>query len=170
MALFSELKRRNVLRMAVLYVAAAWLLLQVVGVLIDLDAVPVSVGPISLKVLLIGFPIALLVSWYVEITPEGLKLEKDVERGEPITHITGRRIDFIVIAILAAALVVFAIDKWWVATDRPSLAVLPCLNLGDDAEAEAFVMGLHEDLLTNTAKRLPKFFINVIPVSKHFSG
>jgi TolB-like protein/Tfp pilus assembly protein PilF len=151
MALFSELKRRNVLRMAVLYVAAAWLLLQVVGVLIDLDAVPVSVGAISLKVLFIGFPIALAISWYFEITPEGIKRERHVERAESITHLTGRRMDFIVIAILVAALGMFAFDKWWIVTDRPSLAVLPCLNLGDDAAADTFVMGLHEDLLTNTA-------------------
>ena len=59
--------------------------------------------------------------------------------------------DFIVIAILVAALGVFAFDRWWIATDRPSLAILPCLNLGKDAAAESFVMGLHEDLLTNTA-------------------
>jgi TolB-like protein/tetratricopeptide (TPR) repeat protein len=151
MALFSELKRRNVLRMAVLYVAAAWLLLQVVGVLIDLDVAPVSIGPVTFKILAIGLPIALMISWYFEITPEGIKRERDVERAESITRLTGRRMDFIVIAILVAALGVFAFDKWWIATDRPSLAILPCLNLGKDAAAESFVMGLHEDLLTNTA-------------------
>ena len=151
MALFSELKRRNVLRMAVLYVAAAWLLLQVVGVLIDLDVAPVSIGPVTFKIFAIGLPIALMISWYFEITPEGIKRERDVERAESITRLTGRRMDFIVIAILVAALGVFAFDKWWIATDRPSLAILPCLNLGKDAAAESFVMGLHEDLLTNTA-------------------
>ena len=94
MALFSELKRRNVLRMVVLYVAAAWLLLQVVGVLIDLDVAPVSIGPVTFKILVVGFPIALMISWYFEITPEGIKREREVERAESITHLTGRRMDF----------------------------------------------------------------------------
>ena len=108
MALFSELKRRNVLRMAVLYVVAAWLIMQVAEVLIGLGVAPDSIGPATFKVLLIGFPIALAISWYYEITPEGLKLEKNVDRGESITHVTGRRMDFIVIALLSAALLLFA--------------------------------------------------------------
>ena len=62
MNLFSELKRRNVFRMAVLYVVAGWLIMQVVGVLIDLGNLPEWVGPIILPLLVIGFPIALVLS------------------------------------------------------------------------------------------------------------
>ena len=108
MRLVSELRRRNVLRMVVLYVVAAWLIMQVAGVLMDLGALPGATGPWVLGALVIGFPIALVFSWLFEITPEGLALEKDVPEGTSITHITGRRMDFIVIAVLSAGLILFA--------------------------------------------------------------
>jgi hypothetical protein len=106
--LISELRRRNVFRMAVLYAVTAWLVMQVAGVLIDLGALPPATGPWVLVVLVIGFPIALAVSWFFEVTPEGVALEKDVPEGELVTRATGRRMDFIVIAILAAGLILFA--------------------------------------------------------------
>jgi len=96
--LVSELKRRNVFRMAVLYVISAWLVMQVAEVIIGLAGLPDWSGKLVLAVLAIGFPIALIFSWFYEITPEGLALEKDVPEGASITHATGRRMDFIVIA------------------------------------------------------------------------
>ena len=126
MKLLSELKRRNVLRMAVLYVVAAWLVMQVAEVLIGLGALPESTGQWILVLLAIGFPIALIFSWFFEITPEGLSLEKDVAEGQSITRATGRRMDFVIIAVLSAGLLVFAYDKWW--PNEPlerSIAVLP---------------------------------------------
>jgi TolB-like protein/Tfp pilus assembly protein PilF len=151
MALFAELKRRKVLRMAVLFLAAAWLILQVAGVLIDLNVAPVSIGPLTFRILAIGFPIALLLEWFFEFTRDGIKRQSEVDRVESPDRLDGRMVDFVIIAILTAALGVFAFDRWWIASDRPSLAILPCMNLGNDAAAESFVMGLHEDLLTNTA-------------------
>ena len=88
MRLFSELKRRNVLRMAVLYVVAAWLIMQVADAIIGLANLPEWIGPTILTVLAIGFPIALVFSWFYELTPEGLALEKDTAPGESITHAT----------------------------------------------------------------------------------
>ena len=114
MGLILELRRRNVLRMAVLYVVAAWLIMQVAGVLIDLGNLPDSIGPIIFPLLVIGFPIALIFSWFYEITPDGISLEKDVDRADSITRVTGRRLDFIVIALLGAAVILFAYDKWWI--------------------------------------------------------
>ena len=93
MRLISELKRRNVFRMAVLYAVTAWLVMQIAGVLIDLGALPPTTGPWVLVVLVIGFPIALVVSWFFEVTPEGVGLEKDVPEGESTTHATSRRMD-----------------------------------------------------------------------------
>ena len=116
MALVSELRRRNVFRMAALYVVAAWLIMQVAEVVMGLANLPNWVGPAVLAVLAIGFPIAVIFSWVYEITPEGLALEKEVKREESITHITGRRLDFLVISLLAAALAVFAIHTWWPST------------------------------------------------------
>ena len=113
MRLVSELGRRNVFRMALLYLGAAWLIMQVVDLLIDRGPLPDSIGPITLIVLAIGFPIALIISWFYELTPEGVSLDTDEEPAESATGFTGRRVDFVIIAVLAAALVVFAYDKWW---------------------------------------------------------
>ena len=110
MSLIKELKRRNVFRMAVLYAIAAWVIMQAADVLKDPANLPDWVGPTILGLLAVGFPIFLIFSWFYEVTPEGISLEKHVDREESITHITGRRLDFIVISLLAAAVILFAYD------------------------------------------------------------
>ncbi len=149
MGLLSELKRRNVFRMAALYLVAAWLIMQVAEVVIDLAVLPDWIGQVVLALLAIGFPIALVFSWFYELTPEGLSLEINVKPGESITHITGRRMDFIVIALLCAAVIVFAYDKWWM-TGEPiaSLAVLPLKNVSAATEQAHFAEGMTEALTT----------------------
>jgi TolB-like protein len=148
MGLISELRRRNVFRMAVLYVLAAWLVMQVAEVVIGLANLPEWIGPTLLAVLAVGFPIALVISWFYELTPEGLALEKDVPEGQSITHVTGRRMDFIVIAVLAAGLILLAGDKWWPRGPiELSIAVLPLQNLSSDPEQEYFADGLSEEIL-----------------------
>jgi TolB-like protein len=151
--LISELKRRNVFRMAVLYVVAAWLVMQVAEVVIGLANLPDWIGPTLLSVLAIGFPIALVISWFYEITPEGLALEKDVPEGASITRATGRRMDFIVIAVLAAGLILFAGDKWWPREPLElSIAVLPFDNMSADPDQEYFSDGISEEILNLLAQ------------------
>lgn len=153
MGLVSELRRRNVLRMAVLYVVAAWLIMQVAEVVIVLAGLPAWLGPLVLAVLAIGFPITLVFSWFYEITPEGLALEKDVMPGDSISHITGRRVDFIVIALLTAALIVFSVHTWWPSAPMDkSIAVLAFDNMSGDPEQEYFSDGISEELLNTLAK------------------
>ena len=101
--MFSEIKRRNVHRMAVLYGVTTWLIMQAAEVVMTLAVLPDWTGRLTLLLLALGFPVALVLSWFYELTPEGLILEKDVETGESITHVTGRRLDFVVIALLCAA-------------------------------------------------------------------
>jgi len=147
MNLVSELKRRNVHRMVVLYVVAAWLIMQVAEVIIGLANLPHWIGPTILGVLAVGFPIALLFSWFYELTPEGISLDKDTDPGESIGHVTGRRLDLIVISLLCAAVILFAYDKWWVsAPPIASIAVLPLDNLSGDPEQEYFTDGMTEAL------------------------
>ncbi len=148
MRLFSELKRRNVLRMVVLYVIAAWLIVQVAEVMMSLAGLPVWAGRTILIVLAVGFPIAVAFSWFYELTSEGVKLEKDIDPAESITHVTGRRLDFIVISLLCAGLIPFAYDKWWIGPPpEKSIAALPFQNMSADPEQEYFSDGLSDTLI-----------------------
>jgi TolB-like protein/Tfp pilus assembly protein PilF len=167
MGLVSELRRRNVLRMAVLYAVAAWLIMQVAEVVIDLANLPEWIGPTILGLLAVGFPIALIFSWFYELTPEGISLEKDVEAAESIAHTTGRRIDFIVISLLCAGLILFAYDKWWIGPPpEKSIAVLAFENMSGDPDHEYFSDGLSEEIL-NLLAQLPE--LTVISRSSAFS-
>jgi TolB-like protein len=167
MSLVSELRRRNVLRMAVLYALAAWLVLQVAEVLIDLAKLPDWIGTTTLALLAVGFPIALIFSWFFELTPEGISLEKDVDPQESITHVTGRRLDFIVISLLCAGLILFAYDKWWIGPPpEQSIAVLPFQNMSGDPEQEYFSDGISEELLNILAQIKP---LKVIARTSSFS-
>ena len=167
MGLVSELRRRNVLRMVVLYVVAAWLIMQVAEVIIGLANLPEWVGPTILALLAVGFPIALVFSWFYELTSEGISLEKDVEPGESITHVTGRRIDFLVISLLCAAVILFAYDKWWIGPPpEKSIAVLAFENMSGDPDQEYFSDGISEEIL-NLLAQIPE--MSVISRSSAFS-
>jgi len=153
MGLVSELRRRNVLRMVVLYAVATWLVMQVAEVVIALANLPDWIGPAILGLLAVGFPIALTFSWFYEITPEGISLERDVDPAESITHVTGRRLDFIVISLLCAAVILFAYDKWWMSEPpEKSIAVLPFVNMSGDLAQEYFSDGMSEELLHRLAQ------------------
>ncbi len=153
MKFVSELRRRNVFRMAALYAVAAWLIVQVAGVLIDLAKLPDWIGTTTLLVLSIGFPISLIFSWFFQITPEGIGLETDSEPDVTTTHLTARRLDILVISLLCSAIILFAYDKWG-KSDPPdrTIAVLPFISLSDDPEQEYFADGLSEELLNLLAK------------------
>ena len=160
MGLVAELKRRNVFRMAVLYVLAAWVVMQVAGVLMDLGALPSRIGPWILVVLAIGLPIALVFSWFYELTPEGLALEKDVSEGASITHVTGRRMDLIVISLLSAAVLLFAWHTWWPSAPMDkSVAVLPFEDMSESQDQGWFADGLAEEVL-NTLVRTPDVMVS----------
>jgi hypothetical protein len=112
MSVYGELKRRNVFRVGIAYAITAWLLLQVIDVVAPMLGVPEWVPKSILLLLGVGFPIALLFAWAFEMTPEGLKFERDVDRSQSITHSTGRKLNFVTIAILSVALILFALDKF----------------------------------------------------------
>ena len=112
MSFVRELKRRNVFRVGIAYVIAAWLIAQVTELALDNFGTPDWVIKTVLFLLVIGFPLALLLAWAFELTPEGLKKEKDVVRSESVTHITGRKLDFAIITVLLLALAYFAYDKF----------------------------------------------------------
>jgi TolB-like protein/Tfp pilus assembly protein PilF len=112
MSFFEELKRRNVFRVAIAYAVTAWLLAQIADVAFDTFGTPEWVGKTVLFLLLLGFPIAVFFAWAFELTPEGIKKEKDVDRSESITHQTGRKMNFLITTVLAAAVAFLLFDKF----------------------------------------------------------
>jgi len=156
--------------MAVLYAVAAWLIVQVADVLIDLAKLPDWIGTTILWLLAVGFPIALIFSWFYELTPEGISLEKDVAAAESIKYVTGRRMDFIVISLLCAGLILFAYDKWWIGPPpEKSIAVLAFENMSGDPEQEYFSDGISEELL-NVLAKLPGLRVAARTSSFQFKG
>ncbi|MEJ2514784.1 MAG: hypothetical protein P8102_06100 [Gammaproteobacteria bacterium] len=111
MSLWGELKRRNVIRMAVLYVVAAWLLLQVADVGMSVLELPDWTGKLVFFLLALGFPLVLIFSWIYELTPEGIKRESLVDRSQSATGQTGRRLNILTSALAALALLALAADR-----------------------------------------------------------
>jgi TolB-like protein/Flp pilus assembly protein TadD len=146
--LMSELKRRNVLRMAALYLVSSWLIMQVAEVFIGLANLPEWLGPAVLGLLALGFPIALVLAWFYEVTPSGISLDSELDSQALADQASGRGIDFFVIALLSAAVMLFAWDKWWL---RPppelSMAVLPFENINAEPGKEFFSDGISGELL-----------------------
>lgn len=179
MSFIDELKRRNVLRIALAYTIVAWLIAQVTELAFDSFGTPDWVIKTVLFLLIIGFPLALLFAWAFEFTPDGLKREKDVNRSESITPQTGRKLDYSIIAALVLALGYFAADKflldptWNVeelqTTANRSIAVLPFVNMSSDPEQEYFSDGIAEELL-NLLSKIPGLQVSARSSSFQFKG
>jgi TolB-like protein/Tfp pilus assembly protein PilF len=182
LSLFNELKRRNVLRVGAAYVVVAWLLIQVVETIFPLFDFDDGPARIVVIVLAIGFVPALVFAWAFELTPEGLKKEKDVNRNQSITPHTGKKLDRMIMVVLVLALGYFAVDKFVLSPQREavleqqkveevaaarqegrsqalvdsygdqSIAVLPFVNMSSDEEQEYFSDGISEELLNLLAK------------------
>jgi adenylate cyclase len=114
----AELKRRNVIRMAGLYLVGAWLITQVAGTLLPVFEAPAWVMKTLVGLLAIGFAAALVFAWVFELTPEGIKRDAEVKPEESIAPQTARRMDRAIIAVLSIALVYFALDKFALAPQR----------------------------------------------------
>ena len=170
-AVWGELKRRNVVRVAVAYAIVAWLLLQVADVVLNNTEAPNWVFQAILLLLVIGFPLALILAWAFELTPEGLKKEKEVDRAVSITQHIGRKLDFIIIGVLTVAVAIFALDKFvWTESVAPkTIAVLPFVNMSDDSEQEYFSDGLSEELL-NLLAQIPELRVTSRTSAFSFKG
>ena len=103
MSFFTELKRRNVFRVGIAYLVVTWLIMQVADVVINNIGAPGWVFQVILLILGIGFPVALIFAWAFELTPDGIKKEKDVDRSQSVRKETGRKLNYATIGILALA-------------------------------------------------------------------
>lgn len=155
---FAELKRRNVLRAAAFYAAAGWLLVQIATQVFPFFEVPNGAVRAVVLAVALGFPFVLLFSWFYELTPEGLRRERDVDHSRPVARRAARRFDRLIIIALALAVL-------WLIADRllprrgtdakqaeKSIAVLPFANLSDDKANAYFADGIQDEILTRLAK------------------
>lgn len=150
--LFNELKRRNVVRVGIAYILVAWLLAQVAELALDSFDAPGWVIKSVLLLLALGLPVALFFAWAFELTPEGLKKEKDVDRSQSITPKTGRKLNTLIIGVLIVAVGMLLADKFMppsvdTSTDINSIAVLPFVDMSPAKDQEYFTDGLTENLL-----------------------
>jgi len=156
MSFFDELRRRNVVRVVIAYAAIGWVLAQLAEFAFENFDAPEWALKTFVVALLLGLPLVFIFAWAFELTPDGLKREKNVDRSQSITAQTGRRLDFIIIGVLILAIGFLLVDKFvltagptksspHVLDDRQSIAVLPFANMSDDNDN--FADGLSEELM-----------------------
>ena len=158
---FSELKRRNVLRAAALYVGAAWALAQGLAQLFPAFGVSDWAVRWIVVAAAIGFPFVLIFAWFYEFTPEGLKRESEIDPSDSVTRATGKKLDRWIIAVLTIAVVLLLTDKFVLhkhesaattaQTSGKSIAVLPFENLSEDNSNSYFATGMQDEILTRLA-------------------
>jgi TolB-like protein/tetratricopeptide (TPR) repeat protein len=182
MSFFNELKRRNVFKVAAAYVIVGWLVMQVGDTLGPALLLPDWINSALAFFLILGFPLAMFFAWAFEMTPDGIKKEKDVKKSESTALATGQKLNYTIIASLIVALGYFVWESRFqsdhvdlvkseakVATtetshdvsaetsvvtqpDSRSIAVLPFANRSNLSEDLFFTDGIHDDLLTQLAK------------------
>jgi len=191
MSLFNELKRRNVFRVGMGYVILSWLLAQVADLMLENFGAPGWVIKSFLGFLIIGFPLALFFAWAFEMTPDGIKPEREVDRSTSITGQTGQKLNNVIIGILVIALAWFVLDKFSSTPEvvapaivaqttttetgnkqpaaAKSVAVLPFVAMSSGPDDEYFADGLTEEIL-NSLAQLPELLVTARTSAFHFKG
>lgn len=167
-SLFQELTRRNVFRVGAAYLVLAWLVLQIGSVLAPILGLPSNVLSFVVFALVLGFPLAVLFAWAYELTPDGLKRSADVDRTTSVAGKTGKTLNWLTTVFLVAVVALLLADRFFLSADDgadragtdmafgersyDSIAVLPFVNMSEDASQEFFSDGISEELLNLLAK------------------
>ena len=178
MNFISELKRRNVIRMAGLYLVGAWLITQVAATLLPVFEAPTWAMKTIVGILAIGFFPAMVFAWIFELTPDGLKRDSEIPEAQSIAPQTARKMERTILLLFAIALAFFGVDKFYLAPKREaaainmasenakaqtlaeiktsvsekSIAVLPFVNMSADKDNEYFSDGISEEILNALTK------------------
>ncbi|HSG98260.1 MAG TPA: hypothetical protein VLA11_09740 [Woeseiaceae bacterium] len=184
MSFFAELKRRNVFRVGVAYILAGWVVLQAADFALDLVDAPNWVIQVFVIAVAAGLPLALLFAWAYEMTPAGIRREKEVDRSQSITRNTGRKLDRTIIGLLVLAIVVLGVERVFFAgepaadaeataaagVDTPkSIAVLPFTDMSQAQDQEWFADGLAEEIL-NALVKVPDLRVAARTSSFQYKG
>src|SRR6059036_956018 len=156
---FSELKRRNVYKVAIAYAVVGWLLIQIATQVFPFFEIPNWTVRFVVLLLVIGFPVALILAWAFELTPEGIKRAEDVDVSKSITRKTGRKLDFSIIAVLLLAVGILLFQRLHPTVSpavssslQKSIAVLPFVDLSQAKDQEYFCDGMSEEILDALSK------------------
>ena len=199
MSSFTELKRRNVFKVAVAYAIVAWLLVQVASIIAPALHLPDWTLTLIVFLTIIGFPLALFLAWAYELTPEGIKPTQSVEPSNRHTHLTGQKLNYTIIGLMALVIIFLVIDNYvlkgtpQIAQQSPStvgqmpgsvpvkvkerettvppnsIAVLPFVNMSEDKTNEYFADGVAEEIL-NTLARIKELEVRGHTSSFYFKG
>ncbi len=190
---FAELKRRNVFKVAAGYLVLGWLVLQIADVVVPILELPDWTLKFLLFLGVIGFPFAVFFAWVYELTPDGIKLESEVQRDESITTQTGQTLNLTIIGLLVVALSYFIYQTYSTDNMLPaeplsesgnanvessesledipgtSIAVLPFVNMSSDQEQEYFSDGISEEIL-NVLAQIPNLKVTSRSSAFSFKG
>src|SRR5438874_2037327 len=155
---FAELKRRNVYKVAIAYGVVAWLLMQVASQIFPFFEIPNWAVRLVVLLLIIGFPVAVILAWAFELTPEGIKRAEDVDVSKSLTRKSGRKLDFFIIAVLLLVIAILLFQRLHPNVSpavssalEKSIAVLPFDNLSRDPDNAYFSDGIQDEILTKLA-------------------
>src|SRR6266436_4789402 len=155
---FAELKRRNVYKVAIAYAVVAWLLMQVASQIFPFFEIPNWGVRLVVLLLMIGFPVAVILAWAFELTPEGIKRTEDVDLSESVRRKTGRKLDFFIIGVLLLVIAILLFQRLHPNVSpavssalEKSIAVLPFDNLSRDPDNAYFSDGIQDEILTKLA-------------------
>jgi len=157
---FAELKRRNVYRAAVAYGVVAWFLTQLTTQVFPFFEIPNSAVRFVVIALAVGFPIAMLLSWLYEFTPEGIVRTEDLDpvQARSVQRVTGRILDFIIIGVLLLVIAMLIVGRGpfyrqsGESISQKSIAVLPFENRSEDKANAYFADGIQDEILTRLSK------------------
>jgi len=154
---FVELQRRNVYKVAIAYGVVGWLLIQIATQLFPVFEIPNWGARMVVVVVLLGFPVALVLAWAYELTPEGLQRTDEVHPQTSIARRTGRKLDFVIIGVLLAVIAVMAFRYYRPSPGGPndgaqkSIAILPFIDLSQTKEQDYFSDGITEQIINSLA-------------------